>query len=60
MATLDSILNFLIPLLLMLIAFGFVYTKFLKPWVVPHLIKLWEYSQGTHQNNNIAREITYE
>jgi len=60
MATLDSILNFLIPLLLMLIAFGFVYTKFLQPWVVPHLIKFWEYLQGPAHQNNAAREITYE
>lgn len=63
MATLDSILNFAIPAILILIAVGFVYTKFIQPWVVPHLIKLWEKireSGNNPQTENTRREIVYE
>ena len=38
---LDEALNVGIPILLILITLGFVYTKFLEPWVTPHILKLW-------------------
>jgi uncharacterized membrane protein len=57
---LDAILNFAIPALLIVIALGFVYTKFLKPWVVPYLIKFWEYLNDTQQNTTHVKEISYE
>lgn len=60
MATLDSILNFAIPALLILIALGFIYTKFIKPWVVPHLIRLWEYLNDSQSHTTHVKEVTYE
>ena len=59
---LDAFLNFLIPAILLLIALGFVYTKFLKPWVVPHLIQLWEYIQNSNQQREgmVGKELAYE
>jgi len=60
MATIDSILNFAIPVLLILIALGFVYTKFLEPWVFPALGKLWEWMRGSNaEPSGAKREISY-
>lgn len=63
MASLDSILNWAIPTLLILVAFGFVYTKFLSPYLVPHLVKLWAYMNGEGRQvtvDNRRKEIVYE
>jgi uncharacterized membrane protein len=57
---LDAILNFAIPALLILIALGFVYTKFIKPWIVPHLIKFWEYLNDSQSHTTHVKEIAYE
>jgi hypothetical protein len=57
---LDEILNFAIPALLLIIAFGFCYTKFIQPWIVPHLIKFWEYLNNTQATNHSVKEVTYE
>jgi hypothetical protein len=60
MPTIDEILNFGIPFLLLLIAFGFIYTKFLSPWVVPWLVKFVEWLKGTNIESSNKKEITYE
>ena len=63
MATLDSILNWLVPTILILVVVGFVYTKFISPWVVPHLIRLWEWAKGSSQQESQGiknKEIVYE
>ena len=60
MATLDSILNFAIPALLILVAFGFVYVKFLDPWVVPLLRKFWDWLNIQSENKKFNKEIVYE
>jgi hypothetical protein len=57
---LDSLLNFLVPAILLLIALGFVYTKFIQPWVVPHLIKFWEWMQGKSTEDTTKKEIVFE
>ena len=60
MPTLDSILNFAIPTLLILIAIGFVYIKFLSP-LTPQIKKILEWLQGNSQTQeHRMREITYE
>ena len=60
---LEDILNFAIPTLLLLIALGFVYVKFLSPWVIPMLSRLWEWAKGTTANRTEGefrrREISY-
>lgn len=60
MASLDSVLNFVIPAILIVIALGFIWTKFIEPWVLPHAKRFWEYLQG--QNSKITRqkEVVYE
>lgn len=62
MVNFDEILNVGIPILLILIAVGFVYTKFLGPWLVPHLKNLWIWMNGqtlpTLGSNK--KEIVYE
>jgi len=63
MATLDSILNFLVPTLLILIFIGFIWMKTpLGAWLGPHLQNLWLWMKGESQNVHIHREkvIAYE
>jgi hypothetical protein len=62
MANLDQILNIAIPTLLFLIVFGYIYTKLLEPWVVPHLRNLWEWIKGggTAIHMPQKKEIIYE
>lgn len=57
--TIDSILNWAVPILLLLIAFGFVYIKFLQPYVIPLFIKLGENLKG-NEKNSLKKEIIYE
>lgn len=61
MASFDQTLNVGIPLLLLAVAVGFVYTKFLNPFLLPLLKKLWDSVKGKKEDNQISvREITYE
>jgi hypothetical protein len=63
MTSLEEILNWGIPTLLILIAVGFIYTKFIGPWVMPMLAKIWDSINGTNQessNNPRMKEISYE
>jgi hypothetical protein len=43
MPTLDQILNFGIPALLIIITLGFLWVKFIEPWCLPMLSKFWEW-----------------
>lgn len=62
MASMAEVLNVGIPLLLLIIALGFIYTKFVDPWVVPMLKKFWEWLmvQNTSTNQPKGKEIAYE
>jgi hypothetical protein len=63
MANLDQIMNWGIPTLLLLIAIGFIWTKFLQPWVFPMFAKMWEWiknSQEPTHNTSNRKEIAYE
>jgi hypothetical protein len=62
MTTFDTIMNIAVPTILILIAFGFVYMKFLRPFVMPWLIKLWLWITGQNQESTInhKKEIIYE
>ena len=61
MVNLNEILNFGIPALLVLIAFGFIYTKFIDPWLMPHLLRFWDYLSNKEVSTSTGkREITYE
>ena len=60
MASLDEVLNFLVPAVLVLIAGGFIYTKFVSPWIIPHAKKLWEWLQGEEQQTTKNRVIVYD
>ena len=61
MASIDEILNFVVPAVLILIAAGFLYIKFIGPWVVPMFAKLWEWISGSQDEVRINRrkEIVY-
>lgn len=64
MATLDEILNFGVPALLIIIVLGFLWVKFIEPWVVPMISKLWEKinekrEERTHEKH-YGKEIQYE
>jgi len=61
MASIDEILNFVVPAVLILIAAGFLYTKFIGPWVVPMLAKLWGWISGSSEEIHISKrkEISY-
>ena len=58
MASLDSVLNFAIPALLIAIAIGFIYMKFLEPYLVPLIMKMWNY-QSDKPNEHKQKEIIY-
>ena len=58
--TLDSILNAAVPILLICIAAGWVYIKFLGPHFVPWIKKAWEKYNENPQQIHKQREIMYE
>jgi len=64
MASFDETLNFAIPAILILIAIGFIYIKFLQPFVIPMLSRFWEWAKGNAEPvqtiGHNKREITYE
>lgn len=60
MVSFNEVLNFAIPALLVIVAFGFVYVKFLEPYVVPLFIKLWEWLKGRETSTSTKKEILYE
>ena len=64
MANLDEILNFAIPALLIIVVCAFIYTKFLKPWLLPHLVNLWEWITKPRErggsDNPGKKEIIFE
>ena len=62
MATIAEVLNVAIPLLLLAIAMGFIWTKFIDPWVMPMMKKFWEWLtiQNTPSNQPKGKEINYE
>jgi hypothetical protein len=61
LADFDSVMNFLVPAVLLLIAAGFIYIKFISPWVVPMLSRLWEWVKGSGSSErSIRKEISFE
>ena len=62
MASLDEILNFAVPAILILIVLGFVYTKFLEPMIIPWLKRMWEKTNTPTQEGGSSfrkKEIVY-
>lgn len=61
MATFDSVLQWLIPALLVVIIAGFAWVKFIQPFVVPMFIKMYNYFKGKpHEESNKSKEIVFE
>lgn len=64
MAGLNETLNWLIPTVLLLVAGGFVYTKFFQPFVLPMLSGVWEWisskSDSSPKVSKGKREISFE
>ena len=56
-STLDSILNVLIPTLLILVVGGFAWIKFIEPWGLPLLKKMWGGISGA---NLVSKQRTIE
>jgi len=61
MASFDSVLEWLIPVLLIVIIAGFAWVKFIQPFVVPMFIKMYNSFKGkSHEESNKNKEITFE
>jgi len=62
MATLDDILNVGVPAILILVVVGFIWIKFLNPFVIPMIKNMVEYFKG--KNIKVPgvnrKEISYE
>ena len=60
--TLSQTLGWAIPTLLIVIALGFIYVKFLKPWVMPMLKNLWGWTtkQRETSQHHGPREVSFE
>lgn len=57
----DTILNWAIPALLILIVAGWLYTKLLLPWVVPHIVNAWNRMRDKQEEaQSTGKEIVYE
>jgi len=61
MTTIDSVLNYGIPILLIIIVLGFIWIKFIQPYVLPMLQNLFEWMKGKNENKQTkySREIIY-
>lgn len=57
--TIDAVLNFTIPSLIVLIVVSFVWSKIIDPLLMPSIRKLWDYINGENENSKY-REIVYE
>ena len=61
MSALDDILNVGVPILLIVIVLGFLWVKFIEPWVVPMVARLWEKMKGDGtQQTKYGKDIIYE
>ena len=61
MATFDSVLSWLIPVLLVVVVIGFLWTKVFEPWVMPLVRKIIAYFKGKeHEEEHMPKEIAYE
>jgi len=58
--SLDSILNIVIPTLLILVVIGFVWTKLLGPWLGPWISNTWDKMIHREVPINMRKEIIYE
>lgn len=59
----DDALNFGVPVLLLIIAAGFIYIKFIGPWVIPMFSRFWEWAKGKSEGgsaDNVKKEISFE
>lgn len=57
----EEVMNIGIPALLIIIVLGFLWIKFLEPWVFPMLSKLWLWISGAAKTEDvpIRKEISY-
>ena len=58
----DQVLNYGIPILLIVVVLGFLWTKFLKVYVAPFLGDMWDKLKGSNIKNPLktTKEISYE
>lgn len=59
MGTIDSVLNFAIPALLVLIVVSFAWSKIIDPLLMPSITKLWDYLNGEADKSRY-KEIVYD
>jgi hypothetical protein len=62
MTSFDSVLGWLIPTLLIVVSVGFVWMKFIQPFVMPLFQKMINYFRGKseEETQQKVKEITYE
>lgn len=58
--TFSQVLSWGIPALLLIIAVGFIYVKFIGPYVVPLLKRLIDWGKGQQEENTAQKELTFE
>lgn len=60
--TFDSIMGWAIPALLIIVAIGFVYVKFIKPWFIPLIKDAWDWINGntSADNHHAEKQVTYD
>ena len=58
----DSVLNWLIPALLILVVVWFIWSKFLQPTLWPAIVKLWNklFGEKREDTGGKNKEITFE
>jgi hypothetical protein len=60
MGTVDSVLNFAVPAILILIVISFAWSKIIDPLLMPSLRKLWAYMNGEGEQSKHVKEIVYD
>lgn len=61
MGAFDDVLNIGIPALLIIITLGFLWVKFIEPWVLPMLARMWgKITESTDNPSPRGKEIVYD
>jgi len=58
--TADSVLNIVMPAILILIVVGFIWMKFFNVYAMPMLHRMWEKLTDDDEDKGSKKEITYE
>jgi hypothetical protein len=61
-ANLDELLNWGIPALLIIITLGFLWTKFINPWVLPMVKSIYDWISGADTSLLVkpVKEVQYD